>query len=379
MSIYQTFSSLLSLLPSVSQTVKDSSPSGTVPPAVSPNHQATGRVAIASSDSSDTEDSTLLCHQNPEDDIPPPAQIVYNVACAARRARDLERHIQYVNKRSRLQGRKIILRNKSKPEVTWTVTDNEDMTGVSSNNDVPESVGLTNFDFKKCEIPDSAGRSNRRINFMKLLFALWPGNIHHQLLVLNIRIEKDNAERRRGRVLPVLLREFCHFLGVLLIARLEGKCGADLWSSTTPNREGYFSQTDVSCHMTKYRHTQIRRYFSFFFAEETQKESNPWWQVIGGIKGFNHNCRTVFTASHVRCMDEMMSAFCPQTTATGNLPNISYIQCKPKPLGTELKCVACGQTGVMIYLELQQGKHGMCNAKFVDKMVFAMVLRTMDK
>ena len=152
---------------------------------------------------------------------------------------------------------------------------------------------------------------------MKLLFALWPGNIHFQLLLLNARIEKDNLERRRGRVLPLSLREFCHFLAVLLVARLEGKVGNDLWSSNPGDHEGYRSQLDISRYMTKHRHTQIRRYFSFFFADETKVETDPWWQIIAGIDSFNHNRRMGFKPSRVRCMDESMSAYCPRTTATG--------------------------------------------------------------
>jgi len=59
-----------------------------------------------------------------------------------------------------------------------------------------------------------------------------------------------------------------------------------------------------------------------------------------------------------------MSSWKPRTTATGSLPNISFIMRKPKPLGTEFKCTACSITGVMHCLEVQRGKVGMSVQKY---------------
>jgi hypothetical protein len=58
-------------------------------------------------------------------------------------------------------------------------------------------------------------------------------------------------------------------------------------------------------------------------------------------------------------MDESMSSFRPQTSKTGNLPNLSYILRKPKPLGTEFKNIVCGTTRIMLALEIQEGKFPM--------------------
>ena len=158
--------------------------------------------------------------------------MVYDVALAARRTRDIEDQVRYVNERAGLQGTEVVTKNKSASPVTWTVTDVEDSTKIINNDQEDlQEIGLTGFDFRRFEMSDRAGRSNRRINFMKLLFALWPGNVHHQLLVLNGRIEEDNKGRARNRVLPISLHEFGHFLGVMLIARLEGKDGSALWHS----------------------------------------------------------------------------------------------------------------------------------------------------
>ena len=148
------------------------------------------------SSSDDSDDSSLLACPNPEDTIPPVKQVVYDVAHAARRTRDIEDQVRYVNERAELQGTEVVTRNKSASPVTWTVTDVEDSTKIiNQEEEDPQEIGLTGFDFRRFEMSDRAGRPNRRINFMKLLFALWPGNVHHQLLVLNGRIEEDNKGR----------------------------------------------------------------------------------------------------------------------------------------------------------------------------------------
>ncbi len=61
-------------------------------------------------------------------------------------------------------------------------------------------------------------------------------------------------------------------------------------------------------------------------------------------------------------LDEIMSAWRPQTTPTGGLPNVSFIPRKPEPLGTEFKTVCCGVTGVMLFVEVQKGKCAMKEA-----------------
>ena len=57
--------------------------------------------------------------------------------------------------------------------------------------------------------------------------------------------------------------------------------------------------------------------------------------------------------SLVKVLDESMSAFKPRTTKLSLLPNISYVQRKPEPLGTEFKNDACAVLGTMVYLEVQ--------------------------
>ena len=77
------------------------------------------------------------------------------------------------------------------------------------------------------------------------------------------------------------------------------------------------------------------------------------------VDEFNLNRLKMLSNSNHLCLDEIMSAWRPLTTATGGLPNNTHIPKKPEPLGTEFKCVACSQTGCIVYFELQKGKDAM--------------------
>ena len=54
-------------------------------------------------------------------------------------------------------------------------------------------------------------------------------------------------------------------------------------------------------------------------------EGDEWWQIAGGIDGFNENRKRVVLADIIKILDELMSAFKPQTTKTGDLPHLTHI------------------------------------------------------
>ena len=98
--------------------------------------------------SDDDSDDSSLAFPNPEDTIPPVEQVVYDVALAARRTREIEDQVRYVNERAGLQGTEVVTKNKSASPVTWTVTDVEDSTKIINNDQEDlQEIGLTGFDF----------------------------------------------------------------------------------------------------------------------------------------------------------------------------------------------------------------------------------------
>ena len=116
--------------------------------------------------------------------------------------------------------------------------------------------------------------------------------------------------------------------------------------------------------MKAYRFKEFRRFFPMIYEDPAKKHTDPWWKFASAVKDFNNIRKSLFMSSNVFGLDESMSAFRPQKTKTGGLPNITYVLRKPEDLGTEFKNGCCTRTGVMTFLELQRGKNGMKDAKY---------------
>jgi hypothetical protein len=84
-----------------------------------------------------------------------------------------------------------------------------------------------------------------------------------------------------------------------------------------------------------------------------KRDGDPWWQFATPIDGLNDVRLNKISNSLWDILDESMSSYHPRTTATGSLPNISFILRKPEPLGTEFKCAACPIIGIMKCLDIQ--------------------------
>jgi hypothetical protein len=105
------------------------------------------------------------------------------------------------------------------------------------------------------------------------------------------------------------------------------------------------------------RFTRIMRYLSRGpDGTETMKESDPWAEVRWMVDGFNNSRRTQFKCGWVVTPDEFMIQWTGASGPTNGMPHMSYVPRKPVPLGCEVKCVADGTSGVMMYLEIQEGK-----------------------
>jgi hypothetical protein len=66
--------------------------------------------------------------------------------------------------------------------------------------------------------------------------------------------------------------------------------------------------------------------------------------------------------------DESMIQWTGASGPPTGMPHMSYVPRKPVPLGCEVKCVADGTSGVMMYIELQEGKTRMMRLRFADKL-----------
>jgi hypothetical protein len=100
----------------------------------------------------------------------------------------------------------------------------------------------------------------------------------------------------------------------------------DVWRSIglSPQFEQY---------MTFSRFKDFRRFLLAIHADESKKETDPWYQFLGAIDEFNFIRQTKVECAKWISADEIMSVWRPRATALGGLPNISFAVCKPEPLG----------------------------------------------
>ena len=129
-------------------------------------------------------------------------------------------------------------------------------------------------------------------------------------------------------------REFWVFWGIFIAAAAYWCGGEALWET---KNEGLLHSPSMGQYMKHYRFKQIKALIPMMFADESKRTTDPWWQFIAAVESFNAKRKEMVAASIWKTLDESMSALRPRTTQTGGLPNISYIERKPKPLGTQFK------------------------------------------
>ena len=152
--------------------------------------------------------------------------------------------------------------------------------------------------------------------------------------------------------------EWWCFIGILISAAAQGKGGHLLWEKDTSREERTITRPinygpgGLNI-MAEYRFNIIRSFFPRSFQDkQAEMTGDPWHMVLLMVDGFNSNRHQVVASSAEKVLDECMSAYQPQTTKTGNLPHLSYVLRKPKPLGTEFKVAACPVTGLLISIEI---------------------------
>ena len=208
---------------------------------------------------------------------------------------DDDRHLrlreQYIAEKAALVGKTIRVKpSNSRESVNWKVISNVSNSQSVFQNEF-EEVGVKDFDFANTT---EWHKRNKRTNFLDLLIHLWPGDWREQLRRLNLRIRLDNrVKKQAGRMrYPRLIKEiseneFWIFWGIMLSARTYGRKGGNLWDKEEP--EGEDVMINMTKHMSSARHKDIKRYVAFLFADESLKETDPWWQITRGVEEFNKN------------------------------------------------------------------------------------------
>jgi len=117
--------------------------------------------------------------------------------------------------------------------------------------------------------------------------------------------------------------------------------GINLWFSSNEDKEPFESilpSAHFEKYMKLYRFKQFRKYVNLIWEDENLKETDEWWRFQPAVDEFNDIRRIRILSAFWMIVDDTMSAYRPRTSATGKLPNISYIFRKPEPLGTFFRC-----------------------------------------
>lgn len=187
---------------------------------------------------------------------------------------------------------------------------------------------------------------------LKLLLHLWPGDYDQGFIQV-----RDAHKKHFPRAKLLQRREWMVFKGLIIGAVQFLQRGKALWRKD--DYVGLRGHPNFAQYMSEGRFDQIKKVANYCFADLSRRSSDAWWPIRGGVDGFNQNRQRTVTKSRALCIDESMSGYQPRASKLGGLPHLSFIKRKPRPLGTEFKCAADGASGVMLWLEIQEGKAKM--------------------
>jgi hypothetical protein len=138
------------------------------------------------------------------------------------------------------------------------------------------------------------------------------------------------------------------------------KEGTNLWATS---KKGMLRAPDFGLHLSEDRFAKILRYWAKGPDGTREKlVDNPWAEVDHWVKGYNKTRQAEIEVGTDLTPDEMIFEWTGQE-GPGGIPHKSFIERKPKPFGSELKCVCEGTFGICTYIELQKGKVRMARQK----------------
>ena len=107
------------------------------------------------------------------------------------------------------------------------------------------------------------------------------------------------------------------------------------------------------------RFQKVRNFFSKCFSDLSVQQSDPWWNIIGGVNLYNNIRDHTSTCVPVVVLDKSMCTCRPWTTKTGGLPHLMYKSVSQNHLGMEFKTTECDMTGCLLNLEIMRGCKNM--------------------
>jgi hypothetical protein len=89
---------------------------------------------------------------------------------------------------------------------------------------------------------------------------------------------------------------------------------------------------------------------------------DPWYEIRSFINAFNERRKKAVTPGQTLVVDESMSAFRARASgeySVNGMPHLVKIARKPEGVGAEFKSLADPYTGIILFLEIQEGKDAM--------------------
>ena len=87
---------------------------------------------------------------------------------------------------------------------------------------------------------------------------------------------------------------------------------------------------------------------------------DPWLPIRSAVDSFNRNRRESISPGVTLCADESMGSWRGLSAEVDNavvgLPHVTKIARKPEGVGTEHRTLSCGETKIMLQMEIQKGK-----------------------
>jgi len=280
-----------------------------------------------------------------------------------------EKRAQWKAKIATLVGTKVTVTNSGK-SLDWEVVGAETVT----DDDFPSSYGPK----KSWHAPGGGGTPARTAKrrhiqggnrallnhnivegkdmLLRTWMHLYPGDLEADVARVNLQ---GHAKYRNWVDLTV--GEWVRFIGMLHAATLYTQSGAGLFSKSC---RGLREAPNFGRWIPQRRFEDIRATAHFAFADMESTAQDPWGWFRPVVERFNANRKVNVKQDPVFVGDESMSEWQPRSTALGGLPNLSFIKRKPKPLGTEFKNICDAAHGMMLYLEIQEGKVRMREKPF---------------
>jgi hypothetical protein len=209
-------------------------------------------------------------------------------------------------------------------------------------------IGVINFDFNMFDEKIDQFSESYTFPFFDLMKALYPGDYKQQLRKMNQAISMHNDSTNSKKIDRVTEKEWWAFIGILIYAAPNGEGGTSkLWRKNDKvaglKLSKLIKKKSIEV-MSATRFKTINTFFPNAFHGDKNSD-DPWYKIELLVEGFNNNREQRVASSIKKIFDELMSPLQPRSTSDGGLPHFSYVARKPRPYGTEFKCICCPVTG----------------------------------